>query len=83
MIRHNSQKYIKKTVLDIELIDSEDGLRIIDLRREFLNIDESRDKNQFGRITMENKEIIDGGTSVSIRHKSSWFLFPSSIKQVR
>ena len=61
MIRHNSQKFIKRTVLDIELIDSENGLRVIDLRHEFYNIDESRDKSQFGRITMENREIIDGG----------------------
>ena len=83
MIRHNSQKYIKRTVLDIELIDSENGLRVIDLRHEFYNIDESRDKSQFGRITMENREIIDGGSSTSIRRSSSWFILPGSVKQVR
>lgn len=81
MIRHNSQKCIKRTVLDIELIDSENGLRVIDLRHEFYNIDESRDKSQFGRITMENREIIDGGSSTSIRRSGSWFILPGSVKQ--
>jgi len=45
MIRHNSQKYIKRTVLDIELIDSENGLSVVDLRQGFYNIDDSRDKS--------------------------------------
>jgi len=69
--------------LDIEIIDSENGLRVIDLRHEFYNIDESRDKSQFGMITMENREIIDGGSSTSIRHNSNWFILPGSVKQVR
>ena len=43
-IRHNAQRFIKKTVLDVELQDTQDTLKFIDLKREFLNIDEPKDK---------------------------------------
>lgn len=81
VIRHNAQKFIKRTVLDIELLDGGDRLKLIDLKREFVNIDEPRDKRQFGKITIENKEIIDGGISSNLR-ASSWFI-PKILSQRR
>ena len=33
------------------------------MKRDFFNVDEPRDKKQFGRLTQDNAEMIDGSAS--------------------
>lgn len=40
--------------------DLKQSCRFTDLKREFFNVDVPRSKKQFGKITVDNKDIIDG-----------------------
>lgn len=62
-MRYNMQFFIQNLKLDMELIDYKDRreAQIIDLRRAFINVEESQNnKKIFGKLAIDNKEQIDG-----------------------
>ena len=61
-LRFNMQYFIENVSLEVEVQEykNKKKVKLTDIRREFINIDEPLNKKQFGKLNMDNKEKLDG-----------------------
>jgi len=66
---------LQNTKLDCELHDLklDKKVKFVDIKRDFFDVDEPKDKKSFGRLCADNMEMIDGSASQRMRKGSVYF----------